>query len=171
MTTLQEFGQQVLRFVEGRCKRWQLEREFAQLEAMGSLDSTLTDIGLTRSQIESLLAGYADSPDLLGRMLARLGIDPARLPAQSLRTMTWACTTCADKRQCRTWLDEGGDKDFHEFCPNAAQLDEAMPSSPEAPLAAGVQKGGTYYPSADEFKRMRAETRQREVTALLGAAP
>ena len=49
MTTLQELRQTVAHFVEGRRKRWRLQRELAQLEALGSLDAVLADAGLVRS--------------------------------------------------------------------------------------------------------------------------
>lgn len=126
MTTLQDLRRTVSHFVEGRRKRRQLEREFEQLAAMGSLDAVLADIGLTRSQIEPLLAGSAGSRELLDRMLARLGIDVAQLPVESLREMTWTCTTCPDKHYCRRWMADVDATDFHAFCPNAAELDAAL---------------------------------------------
>ena len=126
MTTLQELRQTVAHFVEGRRKRWRLQRELAQLEALGSLDAVLADAGLVRSQIEPLIAGCAGSRELLDKMLARLGIDAAQLPVESLRDMTWTCTTCPDKRRCREWLSGLEDTEFRSFCPNAEQLDYAL---------------------------------------------
>ena len=126
MTTLQELRQTVAHFVEGRRKRWRLQRELAQLEALGSLDAVLADAGLVRSQIEPLIAGCAGSRELLDKMLARLGIDVAQLPVESLRDMTWTCTTCPDKRRCRKWLSGFEDAEFRTFCPNAEQLDYAL---------------------------------------------
>jgi uncharacterized protein YjiS (DUF1127 family) len=104
MTTLQDFRRTISHFVDRRRKRKQLQRELAQLEAIGFLDAVLADTGLARSQIEPLIAGCAGSKELLDQMLARLGIDAAQLPVESLRDMTWTCTTCPDKRQCREWL-------------------------------------------------------------------
>jgi len=104
MTTLQDFRRTISHFVDRRRKRKQLQRELAQLEAIGFLDAVLADAGLARSQIEPLIAGCAGSKELLDQMLARLGIDAAQLPVESLRDMTWTCTTCPDKRQCREWL-------------------------------------------------------------------
>jgi hypothetical protein len=126
MTTLQDLRRTVSRFVEGSRKRRQLQRELEQLEAMGSLDAVLADAGLVRSQIGPLMAGCAGSRELLDQMLARLGIDAARLPVESLRDMTWTCTTCPDKRRCREWLSGGEGTEFHSFCPNADQLDNAL---------------------------------------------
>lgn len=171
MTTLQDFGRTISRFVEGTRKRWQLEREFDHLAAMGSLDAVLADAGLVRSQVEPLIAGCTGSRELLDQMLTRLGIDPARLPVEVLRDMTWACTTCPDKRRCRVWLSDRGDADFHGFCPNASQLDEAVLQQHPAGASTqgGIPNGGTFCPSADERRRMRAEARARKVRVWLDA--
>jgi hypothetical protein len=134
MTMLQDLRRTVHRFVDGRLKRRQLQCELAQLEAMGSLDAVLADAGLVRSQIAPLIAGGAGSRELLDQMLARLGIDAAQLPVESLRDMTWACTTCPDKRQCREWLAGTEETQFRAFCPNAAELDHAL--SKQRPVAA-----------------------------------
>lgn len=169
MTTLQDLRQRMTRFVDGRRKRRQLEHELAQLAAMGSLDSVLADVGLARSQLEPLIAGCDGSRDLLDQMLARLGIDAARLPVETLRDMTWTCTTCPDKRRCRKWLANGEGADFHSFCPNAAQLDQALPLDHHASPVGSDPNSGAYHPSADDLRRMRAEARGREVRTLLDA--
>lgn len=172
MTTLQDCRQTISRFVDGRRQRRRLRRELAQLAAMGSLDAVLADVGLNRSQIEPLVAGCAGSRDLLDQMLARLGIDAADLSAETLRDMTWTCTTCPDKRHCREWMADVESTDFHGFCPNAAQLDRAPSSSSHRDPQSGdnLTRDG-FYPSADDLRRMNAEARQREVRALLHMAP
>lgn len=126
MTMLQNLRQTFDRFVDGRRKRRQLQCELAQLEAMRSLDVVLADAGLVRSQVAPLIAGGAGSKELLDRMLVRLGIDAAQLPVESLRDMTWTCTTCPDKRRCREWLSGAEQGGFRTFCPNAAELDHAL---------------------------------------------
>jgi uncharacterized protein YjiS (DUF1127 family) len=171
MTTLQDVRQSISRFVDGRRQRRRLRRELAQLAAMGSLDAVLADVGLNRSQIDPLVAGCAGSRDLLDRMLARLGIDAAELTVETLRDMTWTCTTCPDKHHCREWLADMESTDFHGFCPNAAHLDRALSSAHRAPPTGGNPPGGSFYPSADDMRRMNAEARQREVRALLHMAP
>lgn len=171
MTMLKDFAQTISRFVEGRRQRSRLQRELRQLAAMGSLDAVLADVGLNRSQIDPLVAGGAGSRDLLDRMLARLGIDAVELPVETLRDMTWACTTCPDKRHCREWMADVESTDFHSFCPNAAQLDRALSSSHrDLPPGDNLTRDG-FYPSADDLRRMNAEARQREVRALLHMAP
>lgn len=126
MTMLQDLQRTIYRFVDGRRKRRQLRSELAQLEAMGSLDAVLADAGLLRSQITPLIEGCTGSRELLDQMLGRLGIDAAQLPVESLRDMTWACTTCPDKRKCREWLAGPGGPQFHHFCPNAAELEYSL---------------------------------------------
>ncbi len=126
MTMLQDFQRTITSLVDGQRKRRQLRREIAQLEAMGSLDAVLADCGLVRSQITPLIDGCNGSRELLDRMLARLGIDAATLPVETLRDMTWACTTCPDKGKCREALASAEDVAFHAFCPNAEHLDHAL---------------------------------------------
>ena len=126
MTTLQDLRRTVSHCIDVGRKRRQLKRELAQLAAMGSLDAVLADIGLVRSQIEPLIAGCDGSRELLDQMLTRLDIDAAQLPVESLRDMTWTCTTCPNKRQCREWLFSAEETEGHAFCPNAAQLDDAL---------------------------------------------
>jgi hypothetical protein len=126
MTMLQNLQQSIGRFVDSRRKRRQLQCELAQLQAMGSLDAVLADAGLVRSQVGPLMAGCAGSRELLDKMLTRLGIDADQLPVESLRDMTWACTTCPDKRRCREWLSGTEQTEFRTFCPNAAELDYAL---------------------------------------------
>ena len=126
MTMLQDLQHTINRFVDGQRKRRQLRRELAQLEAMGSLDAVLADCGLVRSQVTRLIAGCGDSRELLDRMLARLGIDASRLAVESLRDMTWTCTTCPDRGKCSAWLAGADEVEFRSFCPNAEQLDYAL---------------------------------------------
>jgi hypothetical protein len=169
MTTLRDVRQTIQRLIDNGRKRRQLKRELAQLAAMGDLDAVLADIGLARSQVGPLLAEGPESSDLLDRMLARLGIDAARLAPEIQRDMTWTCLACPDKRQCRRWLADRVGVDFHSFCPNAPALDRAS-SEQGLPLSAGRPAGETYCPTADEERRRQAEARRREVRTLLDGA-
>ncbi len=126
MTTLQDIRRTISHRIDVGRKRRRLKRELAQLAAMGSLDAILADVGLARSQVESLIAGCDGSGELLDQMVARLGIDVAQLPFDCLRDMTWTCTTCPNKRQCREWLFSIEETEGRAFCPNAAQLDDAL---------------------------------------------
>jgi uncharacterized protein YjiS (DUF1127 family) len=175
MTTLQDLRRTIGHFADRTRKRMQLRRELEQLEALGSLDAVLADAGIVRSQIEPLITGCAGSRDLLDKMLARLGIDAAQLPVESLRDMTWTCTTCPDKRKCRKWLAGIEEADFHAFCPNAEQLDHAMAAAAPAGCSyraapTGGPNDDAFHPSADELRRLRAEASRRETRALLDSA-
>jgi hypothetical protein len=178
MTTLQDLQQTISRFVKGGRKRRQLKRELAQLAAMGELDAVLADVGLVRSQVGPLIAGSADRHDRLDKMLDRLGIDVARLPVESLRDMAWTCMNCRGKRRCRRWLSDSTGPDFHSFCPNAVELDDALSkqhpelasSMRQAPAAARGPHDGISHPNADELRRMQADARRREVRVLLDSA-
>lgn len=178
MTTFQDLQQTISRFVKGGRKRRQLKRELAQLAAMGQLDAVLADVGLVRSQVEPLIAGSADRNDRLDKMLDRLGIDAARLPVESLRDMAWTCMNCRGKRRCRQWLSDSKGPDFHSFCPNAAELDDALSkqhpervsSTCQAPPAGRGPRDGIFHLSADELRRMQLEARRREVRVLLDSA-
>lgn len=164
MMTLQDLQQTVSRYVESGRKRRELRRELAQLAAMGSLDAVLADVGLVRSQIEPLLAGSGDSGELLEQMLARLGIDAGRLPVETQRGMLWACMNCQDKGQCRHWLAGDDHADFHSFCPNAGELDQALAQGGHP---APPPRETPYHPSADDVRRMRGETLRGEVRTML----
>ena len=124
MTTFQDLQRGISHFVDEARRRRRLRRELEQLEAMGSLDAVLADVGLVRSQLEPLLAG--DDAALLDRMQARLGIDAARLPIETRREMEWACTQCAEKRHCRQWMAEKDETGMPDFCPNGEQLTAAL---------------------------------------------
>lgn len=130
MTMLQDLHHTVHRFVERQRKRRQLRRELAQLDAMGSLDAVLADCGLVRSQVARLIEGCSDSRELLDRMLDRLGIDASHLAVETLRDMTWTCTTCPDRGKCGEWLAGTAEVEFRSFCPNAEQLDYALSYQP-----------------------------------------
>lgn len=124
MTTIQDLQRGISHFVDSARRRRRLRRELEQLDAMGSLDAVLADVGLVRSQLEPLLAG--DDSALLQRMQARLGIDATRLPIETRRDMEWACTQCADKRHCGQWMAEKDEAGVPEFCPNGERLNDAL---------------------------------------------
>lgn len=123
MTIMDRIGTAVGRWAEGVSARRKLRRELAFIDSNGDLDAILTDVGLTRAQVGTLVAGSPDARHLLMAMLERLGIAERRVPTATMREMGWACTTCADKRRCREWLASGEEAGFRAFCPNAALLD------------------------------------------------
>jgi uncharacterized protein YjiS (DUF1127 family) len=103
-------------------ERAALRRELRQLEQSGELDATLADIGLSRGQLETLLASDPAAADLLPRMMRRFRFGPGKAGIiPFLRDMEWTCTACRAQRQCRKWLDRAT-PGYPSFCPNAAAL-------------------------------------------------
>jgi uncharacterized protein YjiS (DUF1127 family) len=91
-------------------------------------DDNLADLGITREQIPAL-AGAEGAPELLRRMLQRLG-----LPAQSLAEfaelqsqVVHECAICFARAACKRWLRRGQPADgYKSFCPNAATFDQLI---------------------------------------------
>jgi uncharacterized protein YjiS (DUF1127 family) len=132
---------------EGWREHARLRREMAELEQRGELDRTLSDAGLSQSDVPRLMQAHPQTPQQLAQMMRRLGLERARLPqdagtAAELRAMEWRCAGCGEWRHCRAWLAEGSEaENYHRFCPNAAALDElrravaAARSAPQGVLA------------------------------------
>jgi uncharacterized protein YjiS (DUF1127 family) len=116
--------------VEGWREHARFRREMAELDQRGELDRTLSDAGLSQSDMPRLMQAHPQTPQQLAQMMRRLGLERARMPqdpgtAAELRAMEWQCGACSAWRHCRAWLDAGGEaEDYHRFCPNAAALDE-----------------------------------------------
>jgi hypothetical protein len=103
-----------------------LRTELAELAAKGELDRALADAGLTRSQVGTLIDNHPHACQLLGQMIERLGVDPVRLEAvESMREVSWRCTTCTEKQRCADWLADGRGEGWYAFCPNAASFSAA----------------------------------------------
>ncbi|HTR88457.1 MAG TPA: DUF6455 family protein [Reyranella sp.] len=169
MTTTQSLRHTVSRYVDRQRTRRRLRRELALLAELGCLDEALADAGLLRSQVEPLLAGCGDNDELLERMLARRGIEAARLPVEERRDLTWACTTCTEKRRCRDWLAGPDETGFEEFCPNAPRLEAAGANPPPAHAAPEITAPahGDYQPTTDELRQMREEAHRRWEAKLM----
>lgn len=103
------------------CRHQALEQE---LQALA--DNELADLGITRDQIP-VLARADDAPQLMRRMMERLGVSPeliARHPGlrQSLER---ECSLCCSRSECRHWLDRSeSDGGHREFCPNAPVFED-----------------------------------------------
>jgi len=73
---------------------------------------------------------------LLGRMLRRCAVDPARLAEEAggpgFLVIARACMVCENVEECRRWLDAaepGRRYTPPDFCPNAARLRAAAGSA------------------------------------------
>ena len=122
---IEEITNAIGRWKEGARARAKLRAELEALEAKGELDIVLAEAGLTRSQLNLMVAGHPDAGQLLTSMLDRLRLDRSVIPADTIREMGWACTICDDKRRCREWLADGEEGGYRAFCPNTLQLDYA----------------------------------------------
>ena len=102
-------------------RRRVLERQLNALD-----DRAISDIGIARDQIPAIASAYPGAPQLLRRMMERLGVAPAPLlrDANLRRELEWNCMACANRSPCRRWLKAAMPADaYRSFCPNAAGLD------------------------------------------------
>lgn len=85
------------------------------------------DVGLEPSQLRALSKTGIGAANLLNRMLAALGIDPASLNTREVgaaRDLQSVCSLCASKTRCRRALATGtAAATYRKFCPNAATFD------------------------------------------------
>jgi uncharacterized protein YjiS (DUF1127 family) len=110
--------------LEGERRRCALE---TQLEALD--DRAMADIGIVRGQVPAIASAGPDAPQLLRRMMERVGASPEALcrDAGLRREMQWTCIACASRSQCRRWLRSARPADaYRSFCPNAEGLDRIL---------------------------------------------
>lgn len=98
--------------------RHALRQELLECERSGVLDSVLTDLQMTRGELEPMIENYPLSRRLFGAMAVRLRIDPMCDPAMR-RAVEHTCAVCRHQRECRQWLKSGRTEGYEEFCPNA----------------------------------------------------
>jgi hypothetical protein len=111
---------------------WKIQRERNQdLSALRSMSQDEIrelsgELGLSLTQFEALVRAGPEAAAEMERMMAALGIDPARAQTDRpavLREMKVNCATCGDKRGCRNALDHGTAAEQHAaFCPNSEDL-------------------------------------------------
>jgi hypothetical protein len=97
--------------------------------AGADLDRVLADIGLSRDEMEAIIANAPRSRRLMQSMLRRLNLEErlALMPAELVRSIERRCATCGNQRECQDWLSRGGPGDgYRRFCTNAAAFD-ALP--------------------------------------------
>ena len=107
--------------IEARRRRYALERQLDALDDRG-----IADIGIEREQISAIASAYPDAPQLLCRMMERIGVGSDRLLRDTglRREMEWNCVACANRGQCRRWVKTAMPADaYRAFCPNANGLD------------------------------------------------
>jgi uncharacterized protein YjiS (DUF1127 family) len=107
--------------IETQRRRGALERQLDTLD-----DRAIADIGIVRAQIPAIAAAWPDAPQLLRRMMERLGVAPESLvdDPDLRREIEWNCVACPNRGQCRRWLKSMEPADaYRTFCPNAPGLD------------------------------------------------
>jgi uncharacterized protein YjiS (DUF1127 family) len=103
-------------------EREQCRRELQALAERRELGRVLTDAGLAEWQVPAVLHSDPRRAELLDRMMRRVGIDSTK-PVPGRRDLEWTCSGCRQDAVCRNWLMGAGKGDYHEFCPNAEELD------------------------------------------------
>jgi hypothetical protein len=130
--------------LEGWREHARLSREMAGLRERGEFDRTMTDTGLSASDMPRLLHAHPHTPQQLAQMMRHAGVERAKLPhdpqtAASLRAIEWRCGDCATWRRCHDWLASGETpEEYRAFCPNAAAFDELRRSQAAALREQGV---------------------------------
>jgi hypothetical protein len=85
------------------------------------------DLRLEVSELRSLAAKGPGAADTLQKMLVALSVDPKVLAESDpalMRDMQRLCIMCGQKGRCQHELARGtAAENFHEFCPNAYNLD------------------------------------------------
>jgi hypothetical protein len=133
--------------LEGWRERHVLSREFAALRQNGEFERTLTDSGISSSEVARLFRAHPGAARQFGAMIERVGLDRARLPhipriGAELRDMEWRCGECGSWRQCRDWLATGlGSDGYRRFCPNADALEQLRDEQHGEPPQASPRPG------------------------------
>jgi len=106
-------------------KRAALRAEITELDRGGGLDAILADIGVTRTELAQMVAGYPVAGRLLPGMARRLGLDIETLDPRSRYALERGCAACRSRRRCRNWLDDpaGDSAAYGRFCANSELFD------------------------------------------------
>ncbi|HVA39220.1 MAG TPA: DUF6455 family protein [Candidatus Binataceae bacterium] len=106
-------------------QRHRLREEIGEMERNGGLDSLLADVGLTRGDVDAVIAGFPESGRLLQAMAERLQVDYDSIKDAAIRfELQRTCTMCSTRGRCRTWLRSAETEGYRDFCPNGARFDE-----------------------------------------------
>ena len=121
-----------------------IRRAFARLRLRETLDRLgpeaidrdLSDAGLSRSDLPTILGGRAHRRTrLMEPMMAHFHVDSQKLAPRywgALRDAERVCQHCSNSSRCIRWLEWGRRNDAPRvFCPNATLFDEMAQSSRE----------------------------------------
>jgi uncharacterized protein YjiS (DUF1127 family) len=106
--------------------RAELRQELAHLEEAGALDAVLSDAGLSRSEVPTIVENHPGAAQRLAGMLSRLGIRSAAAARGSaqMQSIQRTCLLCRASARCDRWLHGSSNDDPRRFCPNADAFDE-----------------------------------------------
>ena len=113
-------------------RRWTSTRsDLSELESCGAdqIERMAQDLGLSASDLRSLVSHGPGGASLLRRRMAALHLDSdelARSEPATLRDLQRLCTMCTSRGRCaRDFAQHSTDSDWQgwrEYCPNAATL-------------------------------------------------
>lgn len=133
--------------LEGLREKAVLKRELQFLDENHELDRVLSDVGLTHGELPGLLQAHPGAARQFTAMMARVGVDAARLPndvatSVALRDMERRCASCEAWRECRDWFAfDGADDRYRHFCPNGHALEELRDGQASAAAAPDRRRG------------------------------
>ncbi|HEV2335293.1 MAG TPA: hypothetical protein VGS13_07340 [Stellaceae bacterium] len=108
-----------------RLRRWRQHRrwigDMANAAALGSLDDTLNDVGLTRTELDTLIEAPEDAGTQFETLAEMARVDLHKLDPAVLREASWVCRRCEARAPCTGWLRTGVWRSGVDMrCPNAA---------------------------------------------------
>lgn len=108
-----------------RLRLWRQRRrwidEMAGAAALGRLDDTLNDVGITRAELDLLIEAPADAGRQFEVLAEAARVDVHHLDPGVLREAMWVCTRCETRAPCKRWMRTGVWRDGADMrCPNAA---------------------------------------------------
>ena len=111
--------------VADRYRCWRRKRRFVadmqKAAALSRFDDLLADIGLSRAELDELMAAPADAGCEFEIMARMEGLDPDRMHPEALREAMRTCMRCPGRVACKRWLRTGEWRhDGDPRCPNAA---------------------------------------------------
>ena len=106
-------------------RRYQAAQELRNIGEI-EISSIARDLGISQTELKSLVTHDAGFPKLLKRMFSALWIDGRVVQEANpilLLDMQKVCALCQNTRRCRKELEAGSAGDhFHDYCPNSPNL-------------------------------------------------
>jgi hypothetical protein len=114
-----------LSFFAGLMRRHKAAQELRNI-GENEVSSIARDLGVSQTELRSLVTHDSGFPSLLKRMLSALQIDGGIVQEADpilLRDMQKVCAFCQNTRRCRKELEAGSaDEHLHDYCPNSLNL-------------------------------------------------